>query len=569
MSGKDRHARLQRGASIASVKGPPFEVQERKPSSVFDESNAVFLAIKTALKDGLLNESEHMLIDSFRRSAGLDSSLVSRFIAEESERVSEAEHRKEDDFLKLVRLLGSDGDVSKAERELLQSTAVEYKFGSDRMTLLVNRGLEDVRVNDKNEMELNPNYKTTDHSEAKSSQRVDRHSPDVVTVEVSGEASGGMKSSVEEVQQLALQNAIRRAVERAIGVTLESETLTNLSQISKDQIASRAGGLVKILEVIEEDTSYDPKIRAIHTLLKVRAEVQRNAISELIGSPPSLQDTAVVTPRTTRKPWTPTAPAGGFDETLTVAALKAATANNFHLAQELILKGADPNASGKDGNSLLMIASNRGAIELVDALLASGADANARTDSYWTALMYAALDGRAGCASLLLKAGANPNLLSDGRYGALTIAAFGGHSGIIEELIEYGVEVDYRGASGMSALMHAAQNGHANTVKFLIDRGADIHAKANNGRTALIAAVLKSRSQVVTELLGNGADINSITKHGQTPLIEAVIVGSLEMVELLLERGADKTIRDKAGNTAYDYAKAKGYKKLARIIKRH
>ena len=65
-----------------------------------------------------------------------------------------------------------------------------------------------------------------------------------------------------------------------------------------------------------------------------------------------------------------------------------------------------PVAVVPDGNTALMLAANRGFLDIVKRLLASGADVNIRAKDGWTALAAAEMIGDTEIAELIKKAGA-------------------------------------------------------------------------------------------------------------------------------------------------------------------
>ena len=104
---------------------------------------------------------------------------------------------------------------------------------------------------------------------------------DVLLVEVTGEGSGGKTSTIAQVEGRARQAALRQAVEQA-GVYLESTTRVNMAEISKDEIQSWAQGFVKVLEVLESTTDFDPKMKAFRCEMRLKVEVRTRDMSELL-----------------------------------------------------------------------------------------------------------------------------------------------------------------------------------------------------------------------------------------------------------------------------------------------
>ena len=103
----------------------------------------------------------------------------------------------------------------------------------------------------------------------------------VIVVEVTGESSGGTDVSPQKVMQLAREDAKRKALERA-GVYMESESKTEMAMITKDEVQSWAQGFVKVLEEQEPEMGFDPKLKATHCKIQIKAEVHTRDMSELL-----------------------------------------------------------------------------------------------------------------------------------------------------------------------------------------------------------------------------------------------------------------------------------------------
>ena len=81
------------------------------------------------------------------------------------------------------------------------------------------------------------------------------------------------------------------------------------------------------------------------------------------------------------------------------------------VAEYLLIKGANPNLTDKQGFTPLHIAASRNDIDLVRSLLAHGASIDARTSGHGrTALLIAAMSGFTDMVRALLEGGANPSL---------------------------------------------------------------------------------------------------------------------------------------------------------------
>ncbi len=116
----------------------------------------------------------------------------------------------------------------------------------------------------------------------------------------------------------------------------------------------------------------------------------------------------------------------------------------------------------------LMAFAYRGEEALAEDLLARGAEPDARDDDGYTALMYAANQGHDGCVRSLLAHGASPNAADKQGSTPLMFAAQHGHTGIAKRLLDAGADPDSRGDHGFTPLDFAQQNGHQATISVLI-----------------------------------------------------------------------------------------------------
>jgi ankyrin repeat protein len=84
----------------------------------------------------------------------------------------------------------------------------------------------------------------------------------------------------------------------------------------------------------------------------------------------------------------------------------ASEKGDIEMTRVLLKNGADPNASDIDGYTALMFASYSGNLEIARLLVGSGADVDARDKDGWTALMFASVEEKTDVADFLKKQGA-------------------------------------------------------------------------------------------------------------------------------------------------------------------
>jgi len=153
--------------------------------------------------------------------------------------------------------------------------------------------------------------------------------------------------------------------------------------------------------------------------------------------------------------------------------------------QQLLERGADPNAKDNAGKTPLYLAAFRGHVEIVKLLLERGADPNAKNNDGWTPLHKATNEGHVEVVKLLLERGADPNAKDNAGWTPLHDAAHGGHVEVVKLLLERGADPNAKDNSGRTPLHDAAHGGHVEIVKLLLERGADPWIADNDGRIPL------------------------------------------------------------------------------------
>jgi len=207
-----------------------------------------------------------------------------------------------------------------------------------------------------------------------------------------------------------------------------------------------------------------------------------------------------------------------------------------------------------------------GSAEAVRALIKSGADIDAQSSTGNTALMLAIDRGKIDVAVMLIEAGANLEIKGQKGWTALHNAASGGDKGykeVAEALLKAHASVDALSETMLTPLHEAAGKSWVDLVRLLVDAGANVNARDKFSNTPLRMcasnaqsfATLDTFKQTVKILLDAGADINSGTTINTTSLHSVVKWGNVEAVRFMLEHGADPNIRTTKGELPIDFAK--------------
>ncbi len=141
---------------------------------------------------------------------------------------------------------------------------------------------------------------------------------------------------------------------------------------------------------------------------------------------------------------------------------------NYQNVENLLFKGADPNAKNKAGDTPLHLASRSGALKVVVLLLSKKALINAKNKYGVTPLQWA-------CGSNRIR--------------------------VLRYLVSKGASIDTKDQYGYTPLHDACWNGHLEIVEYLLSKGASINAKEREGRTPLWFAQKYGRKSVVDFLL--------------------------------------------------------------------
>ncbi|KAH6952493.1 ankyrin repeat-containing domain protein [Ilyonectria sp. MPI-CAGE-AT-0026] len=233
--------------------------------------------------------------------------------------------------------------------------------------------------------------------------------------------------------------------------------------------------------------------------------------------------------------WNPRNTAGADTANLKTALISAVRGKNHKLIEQLLDRGVSPN-TGPDHLALKEAVANSDA-EAVRLLLLFGADPNGTDRDGVTPLFAAVEKSFLAGAFPLLKYGADPNFTrGPGNETALAAAAIANKVNFAHLLLIYGGDPNQLTATGETLLSSAI---HKKTPKkfidLILDYGADPDGKSREGKTALFEAIQNSRVDIVTSLLDQGANPNLPgPKHMLWPATYQT-----PCLQVLLARGAD------------------------------
>jgi ankyrin repeat protein len=211
--------------------------------------------------------------------------------------------------------------------------------------------------------------------------------------------------------------------------------------------------------------------------------------------------------------------------------------DNVAEAQKLVRAGADVKAANRYGITPLYLAAVNGSAPMLRLLLDGGADPNATGPEGETALMTVARTGRVDAATLLIARGAKVDARETWRgQDALMWAAGQGQADMVRYLIAAGADVNAK-----SAFQKWERQNTLEPREKWLPQGM---------LTPLYFAVRQGCAACATALLDAGAEVNFVDPEGTSLLVIALINGEYEMASLLLQRGADPNLADKTGRAA-------------------
>ena len=247
---------------------------------------------------------------------------------------------------------------------------------------------------------------------------------------------------------------------------------------------------------------------------------------------------------------------GGFHYPLMAALYKV----NIIVAELLLQHGANVNARGSDGRTLLHTASGWSknlAVGAVWFLLNHGADVNDLQNDPSSPLHMAVAVGNLEVAQMLLEHRVDVNYRNFGGWTALQVALKSTKCdrrfNFVQLLLKFGAGVNSRDKEYATALHDAAIVQNLEVVRVLLIHGADINAKNSQGRTPFHQLFQSSYSKdlidVARLLVEHGANVNTRDRRHETPLHLTSHEGNVELVRVLLDHGANVNVKNDQGQT--------------------
>lgn len=241
--------------------------------------------------------------------------------------------------------------------------------------------------------------------------------------------------------------------------------------------------------------------------------------------------------------------------------LRSIPEGNLRRVESALAGGADIDGKGSDLPPLVL-AAERGYVQMVELLLRKGANLNVTGKRYvaccfndtckkdrivsgTTALHVAAQRGRLEVVRLLLRRGGNPNAVDSRGWSPLHLASsmpMGDAMNMATLLLEEaGADPLLAGTCGRVAVHFAAHQGHTDLLNLLLVKAPSaLNMPSLQGYTPLCCAVMGGWECAVLHLLRLGAkQTMALDKRIPCPLMAAVDLNHTGVLRILLDHGND------------------------------
>ena len=221
----------------------------------------------------------------------------------------------------------------------------------------------------------------------------------------------------------------------------------------------------------------------------------------------------------------------------------------------LAISNEDIDVADSWGRTALMWAAWRGDSDSVSILLDFGANPQATSRDGNSVLIYATYGGSRECLQSILSKGVEINHISH----SLVTPAMGGsrlgdNPAIAKVRVERGAAIEASRQQNFTPLYVAALTNRVESLTYLLDHGASPVVESWNCSTPLSMAISFNNHLMAEELLKRGSDVNSISAFTTSYLRSVAVFGDERMIELMKSArpAIDINLKDAQGCTAQD-----------------
>jgi len=216
------------------------------------------------------------------------------------------------------------------------------------------------------------------------------------------------------------------------------------------------------------------------------------------------------------------------------------------MVDDVLVAGTLTNAKDAKGNTPIMMAAEKGYLEIVKFLTENGGYVNSTNNNDWTALCFALKNRRPKTADYLLDVKARADI-SCGKEGdrttPLVLATDTNANPQLIERLASKADVNVRDGKGFTPLMRAAEAGNVKSVEILLKAGADMNMEIPSykgaGKPVAFFPIYSGELDTLKYLLERGAKLHGFFENGAyvTPHEVARSNGGAEMVKYLESKG--------------------------------
>lgn len=239
-------------------------------------------------------------------------------------------------------------------------------------------------------------------------------------------------------------------------------------------------------------------------------------------------------------------------------------AMNGHIDCVIVLlrHGANMNLRNAHRETALMHAiynDSEFKINIIKLLIISGASIHAVNNRHENPMMLACQRGSLELVKLFVHFNATTTITDIFDNTLLHHACINGNYHLIEYLLTLDIPIDKHNKFMESPLSLAVENGHNKTIKLLLSNYAIDTTYSKNGNTLLHEAVQMgtrdaNRLDIAKAFINHSQHIDMTNHKGKTALMIACENSALCLVEAILEKYPNTSIQDLEGNTCLSYA---------------
>ncbi|XP_055644880.1 serine/threonine-protein phosphatase 6 regulatory ankyrin repeat subunit B isoform X8 [Toxorhynchites rutilus septentrionalis] len=332
-----------------------------------------------------------------------------------------------------------------------------------------------------------------------------------------------------------------------------------ICQVTKDEVKSGNGDreIVKMLLEHGADVSLTTKSTNDTCLHAVAVAGNNDVLSEVI-SHLSTADVQKAMNRQSSVGWTPL--------------LIACNRGHMDLVNTLLSNHARVDVFDNEGRSALHLAAEHGYLQVCDALITNKAFINSKSRVGRTALHLAAMNGYTELVKFLIRDhNAVVDILTLRKQTPLHLAAASGQMNVCKLLLELGANIDATDDVGQKPIHVAAQNNYSEVAKLFLQQHPNlVMATSKDGNTCAHIAAMQGSVKVIEELMkfdrtGVISTRNKLTDS--TPLQLAAEGGHADVVKVLVRAGGSCTDENKSGFTAVHMAAKNGHGQVLEVMR--